>query len=111
MQSQRGDTDMDLPSRLRSCLGDWRLHVVGRLEGGFRSEVFACMTSNGDEVVVKLAATTEEARAEAAALGAWDGVGTTVHLIDADFQHAALLMDRVRPATRLPSNDDPVAIE
>jgi len=102
---------MDLPSRLPSCLDNWRLHVVSRLEGGFRSEVFACTTSNGDEVVVKLAATAEEARVEAAALSAWDDTGTAVHLIDADFEHSALLMDRVRPATHLPSNDDPVAIE
>jgi streptomycin 6-kinase len=102
---------MDLPSRLRSCTGNWRLQVVSRLEGGFRSEVFACTTSNGDEVVVKLAATAEEARAEAAALGAWDGTGATIHLIDADFRHSALLMDRIRPATPLPSNDDPLAIE
>jgi streptomycin 6-kinase len=102
---------MDLPPRLRFCLGNWRLQVVSRLEGGFRSEVFACTTSTGDEVVVKLAATAQEARAEAAALGAWDGTGTTIHLIDADFQHSALLLDRVRPATPLPSNDDSVAIE
>jgi streptomycin 6-kinase len=102
---------MDLPSRLPSCLDNWRLHVVSRLEGGFRSEVFACTTSNGDEVVVKLAATADEARVEAAALSAWDGTGTAVHLIDADFEHSALLMDRVRPATHLPSNDDLVAIE
>src|SRR5215831_3530934 len=110
MQSQRGNTDMDLPFRLRSCLGNWHLQVVSRLEGGFRSEVFACTTINGDEVVVKLAATAEEARAEAAALGAWDGTGRTIHLMDADFRQSALLLDRVRPATHLPSNDDPVAV-
>jgi streptomycin 6-kinase len=101
---------MDLSSRLRSCLVGWRLHVVRRLDGGFRSEVFACATSNGDEVVLKLAATAQEARAEAAALSAWDGSRTTIHLIDADFKRAALLMERVRPATHLPSNNDPVAI-
>jgi streptomycin 6-kinase len=101
---------MDLPSRLRSCLGNWRLQVVSRLEGGFRSEVFACTTSTGEEVVVKLAVTAEEARVEAAALGAWDGTGATIHLIDADFRHSALLLDRLRPATHLPSNDEPVAI-
>jgi streptomycin 6-kinase len=101
---------MDLPSRLRSCLGAWRLQVGSRLEGGFRSEVFACTTSTGEEVVVKLAATVEEACAEAAALEAWDGTGATIHLIDADFQQSTLLLNRVRLATPLPSNDDPLAI-
>jgi streptomycin 6-kinase len=101
---------MDLPLRLSSCIDTWHLQVASRLEGGFRSTVFACTTSTGDEVVVKLAATAQEARAEAAALSAWDGTGTTIHLIAADFQQAALLMDRVRPATPLPSHDDPVAI-
>src|SRR5262249_62217351 len=104
MQSQRDNIDMDLPFRLNSCIGNWRLQVVSRLEGGFRSEVFACTTSNGEEVVVKLAATAEEARAEAAALGAWDGPGTTIHLIATDFPHSALLLDRVLPATHLPRN-------
>ena len=101
---------MNLSSRLRSCLGAWRLQVVSRLEGGFRSEVFACTTSTGEEVVVKLAATADEARAEAAALGAWEGTGAAIHLIAADFQQSALLLNRVRPATLLPSNDDPLAI-
>jgi streptomycin 6-kinase len=111
MQRQRDNAHMDIPSRLRPCIGNWHIQVVSRLRGGFRSELFACTTISGDEVVVKLAVTPEEARTEAAALGAWAGTGATVHLIDADFQHSALLMDRIRPAAHLPSDDDPVAVE
>jgi streptomycin 6-kinase len=110
MQHKRENADVDLPYRLRACLEHWHLQLDSRLAGGFRSEVFACTTSSGEEVVLKLTCTPEEARAEAAALGVWDGTGAAVHLIDADVEHGALLLERIRPATPLP-NDDPVAIE
>jgi len=63
---------VDFASRLSDCLRTWHLQVGRRLDGGFRSEVVACTTTNGEEVVVKLTRTAEEARAEAAALTAWD---------------------------------------
>ncbi len=102
---------MDLPSRLRACIEHWHLHLDSRLAGGFRSEVFACTTSIGDEVVLKLTVTLDEARAEAAALIVWDGTGATVRLIDADVERGALLLDRIRPGTPLPSDDDLVAVQ
>lgn len=102
---------MDLPPRLHSCIAKWHLQDISRLAGGFRSEVFACVTAGGDEVVVKLTGTSNEARAEAAALCTWVNSGAAVHLIDADFEHSALLLPRIQPGTPLPSNDDPVAIE
>lgn len=102
---------MDGPSRLCSCIRNWRLHDVSRLGGGCRSEVFGCTTAEGDEVVVKFAVTPEEARAEAAALSIWAGTGAVVHLIAADVEHSALLLQRIRPGTSLPDNDDRVAIE
>jgi streptomycin 6-kinase len=34
-----------------------------------------------------------------------------VRLIDADFEHSALVLERVWPATHLPGGDEPVAIE
>lgn len=105
------NADMDLSTRLRSCIDTWHLQNLSRLKGGFRSEVFACTTTDGDEVVLKLTPTPEEARVEAAALGVWAGTGAAVHLIDADFEQSALLLNRIRPATPLPGNDDPVAIE
>jgi streptomycin 6-kinase len=65
----------------------------------------------GDEVVIKLTATPQEARLEAAALAAWRHTGAAVRLIDADFEHSALLLPRIRPATLLPPGDDPAATE
>lgn len=111
MRHKRDNADVDLPSRLRACVGHWHLRLDSRLAGGFRSEVFACATSSGEEVVLKLTGTPEEARTEAAALGVWGGTGAAVHLIDAAVEHGALLLDRIRPGTPLPSDDDPVAIE
>jgi streptomycin 6-kinase len=73
--------------------------------------VFGCTTAAGAEVVVKLTATREQARAEAAALAMWEHTGVAVRLMDAEFSHCALLLERVRPATPLPGGDDPVAIE
>jgi streptomycin 6-kinase len=102
---------MDLPARLRSCIGTWYLQNVNRLDDGFASDVFACTTTSGDEVVLKLTRTPEAARREVAALGVWVGTGAAVHLIDADLERSALLLDRIRPATHLPGNEDPVAIE
>jgi streptomycin 6-kinase len=73
--------------------------------------VFGCTTAAGAEVVVKLTATQEQARAEATALAMWEHTGATARLIDADFEHSALILERVRPATHLPGGDDRVAIE
>jgi streptomycin 6-kinase len=102
---------VDPASRLRACERRWRLQAGGRLDGGFRSEVFGYTTAGGEEVVVKLVATAEEAQAETAALGAWSHTGAAVRLIDADFDHRALLLERIRPATHLPAGDDPASIE
>jgi streptomycin 6-kinase len=102
---------VDVASRLSACKHIWHLEGGCRLDGGFRSDVFGCTTAAGAEVVVKLTVTHEQARAEAAALAMWERTGATVHLIDADFEHSALLLERVRPATHLPGGDDRVAIE
>jgi hypothetical protein len=48
---------------------------------------------------------------EAAALAMWEHTGATALLIDADFEHSALMLVRVRPATPLPAGDDRVAID
>ena len=102
---------MDLSARVSFSLDHWHLQDVNRLAGGFRSDVFSSMTSTGEEVVLKLTVTTEEAQVEAAALAEWNDTGATVRLIDVDVEHAALLLERIRPATPLPGNDDGVAIE
>jgi streptomycin 6-kinase len=102
---------VDVASRLSACKRTWHLEGGSRLDGGFRSDVFACTTAAGAEVVVKLTVSQEQARAEAAALTMWEHTGASVHLIDADFEHSALILERVRPATHLPGGDDPGAIE
>jgi streptomycin 6-kinase len=102
--------DMDLAARLRACVRRWHLQSGDRLSGGFRSEVVGCTTASGDEVVVKLTVTPEEARAEAAALTAWAHTGAAPRPIDVDFEHSALLLARIRPGTHLPGGNDPLAV-
>ena len=91
--------------RLRACVRRWHLQAGDQLAGGSRSEVARCLAADGTEVVVKLAATREDARAEAAALTAWARTGAAARLIDADFDHNALLLERIRPGAHLPQND------
>ncbi len=61
-----------------------------------------CLAADGTEVVVKLAATREQARAEAAALTDWASTGAAARLIDADFDHNALLLEQIRPGRACP---------
>jgi streptomycin 6-kinase len=103
--------DLDVASRVNACKRRWQLRDERTLGGGFASVVFACTTAAGHEVVVKLLATEPEARAEAAALTAWQHTRAAVQLIDADFMHAALLLERIRPGTHLPGNGDPAATQ
>jgi streptomycin 6-kinase len=91
---------------LRSCMRSWRLQAARPLDGGFSSAVFGCVTADGAQVVVKLTATPEAARTEAAALTAWARTGATARLLDADFGQSALLLQRIRPGTPLPADDD-----
>jgi streptomycin 6-kinase len=102
---------VDVASRLSACKRKWHLEGASRLDGGFRSEVFACTTATGAEVVLKLTVTPEQARAEAAALVMWGHTEAAVRLVDAEFEQGALILERVRPATHLPEGDEPVAIE
>lgn len=102
---------VDVASRLSACKRRWHLDGGSRLDGGFRSDVFGCTTAAGAEVIVKLTVTQEQAQAEAAALAMWEHTGAAVRLIDAAFEHSALILERVRPATPLHGGDDPVAIE
>ena len=102
---------VDVASRLGACKRLWHLEGGSRLDGGFRSDVFGCATAAGAEVVLKLTVTQEQARAEAAALAMWEHTGAAVRLLDADFEHSALILERARPATHLPGGDDPFAVE
>ena len=91
----------DTASRLALCERRWGVSSRGPLSGGFRSSVFDCVTAAGDEVVVKLVRHPVEAAMEAAALAAWTATGASVDLLDFDNEHAALLLERVRPGTAL----------
>lgn len=101
---------MDFDRRLRACVQRWQLQAGEQLAGGFRSRVLSCVAADGTEVVVKLAATREQLRAEAAALTAWAATGAAVRLIDTDSAHGALLLERITPGTHLPGDDEQAAI-
>ena len=92
---------MELEERLAACARRWGLEIEGPLAGGHRSDVFGC---KGD-LVLKLTPTPQECRLEAAALRAWSGSGSAVHLVDVDERHDALLLRRIYPATHLPPGD------
>lgn len=102
---------INITARLRACVSLWPRRNLARLAGGFSSDVFACTTAGGSEVVLKLGATAEEAQREAAALRVWAASGGGVHLLDADIERDALLLGRIRPGTRLPGDDEPGAIQ
>jgi Aminoglycoside/hydroxyurea antibiotic resistance kinase len=93
---------VDSAARLGACKRRWDLQGGSRLGGGFRSDVFACSAAGGEQEVVKLTATPEEARLEAAALTLWAHTRAAVRLIDADITHGALLLQRIWPGTPLP---------
>lgn len=101
---------MDIASRLGACKRRRDLEGGRRLGGGFRCAVFACSAA-GEQVVVKLTPTPEEARLEVAALASWTHTKAAVRLINADISYSALLLERIRPGTPLPGGDDPVSVE
>ena len=103
--------DVDVASRLNACKHRWQLCDERPLGGGFASAVFACTTAAGKEVVVKLPATGRAARAEAAALAAWDHTRAAVQLIETDFTQGALLLEGIQPGTHLPGNRDAAVTE
>jgi streptomycin 6-kinase len=107
----KDDDGADIASRLRACRRRWELGGGSRLDGGFRSDVFAYTTARGDSVVVKLTTPSEGASAEAAALAARAHTGAAARLIDVNTEACALLLDRIQPGTRLPGGDDPVAVQ
>src|SRR5579871_639690 len=102
---------IDLEGRLARCAAAWHLRVGQPLGGGFRSHVRACTTSRGEEAVMKLTVTPIEAELEAGALEHWASTGAAVGLIDFDADNSALLLERLRPATPLPSGHDKDALQ
>lgn len=95
--------------RLGQAEKKWQLKIGRQLGGGFRSEVFDCTTSDNNPVVLKLMPTPEQAEAEEVALKSWANTDLAVKLIDADVGNAALLLERLHPATTLSSTDESAA--
>lgn len=77
------------------------------MPGGVLSAALACKRrSDGAEVVLKLAAPhAQSARAEAAALATWDGVGACA-LLYATEDGSVLLLDAIRPGIAVRPGDD-----
>ena len=104
-----------LPALLTACAERWDLTVGERLSGGLVGHAFACTTSNGRQVVLKLnppsaASYAGEPAQEAAALRAWGGRGA-VELLDFAADLGARLTCSALPGTPLDEDDDAPALE
>jgi streptomycin 6-kinase len=101
-------------SQLPQLAGVWqrRLGLTGGrvMGGGALSAALACRrTVDGRSVVLKLSAVhAPGARAEAAALAAWDGVGACA-LLDASADATALVLERIEPGGAVEPSDDELA--
>ncbi|GHO78093.1 kinase [Ktedonobacter sp. SOSP1-85] len=99
-----------ITARLRQCEKKWQLTLGPKLAGGFRSEVFDCTMADDSPVVLKLMSTRKEAEMEALALTAWADTSVTIGVVDTDLDNAALLLERVHPATHLSSENESFAV-
>ncbi len=98
-----------LPQAVASLCARWDLIVDGPYQpGGTNSWVAAARTASGDDVVLKVGWTHDEARDEAAGLRVWAG-GGAVRLLAVD--HAgdttALLLERCDPGSTLHGLPEP----
>ncbi|GAB3916818.1 hypothetical protein GCM10027613_16000 [Microlunatus endophyticus] len=82
-------------------MAELNLVPIGRLTGGFRSEVMSARTPDGQEVVVKAPPTITEAVAEAGALNLWRNTGAAVPVLHFDDQQGVLVLERLRPGLPL----------
>ena len=89
-----------IPARVARAVERWSLVLGEPFETGMAGWTAPATTAAGAEVVVKLSYPHHEARDEAAALGAWHGVGA-VEVLGVDADDWALLLRRLRPGTTL----------
>lgn len=101
---------MDASVRLDDTMAALNLVPIGRLAGGFRSEVMAANAPDGSQVVVKAPPRIAEAEAEAAALTRWSATPAAVQLMHFDRPRGVLVLERLRPGTAL-RPDDPRSID
>lgn len=89
-----------LPGLVERCCGRWQLRLE-QAQSGSTSRVYFGSQGGRREVVLKLTPDPPIARDEATALRAWAGSPHAVTLLDADPERGALLLERLRPGTKL----------
>lgn len=99
----------ELPTRLGRLVERWDLEIGEPFEPGGVTAWVAPVSADGKPAVLKIVVPHREARDEAPALRAWNGVGAPRLLDDAPDEHA-LLMERCTPGTPLSDVDDPETI-
>jgi streptomycin 6-kinase len=89
-----------LPALAATVLDAWQLRAGPRFRGGYAALTMPVTRPDGSTAVVKIQFPHRECEHEADALRAWAGNGA-VRLLDHDRAHAALLVERCEPGTRL----------
>jgi streptomycin 6-kinase len=101
-----------LPELVDRARARWDLSVGPAYEGGCVAFVAPAERGTGEEVVVKIGFVDEETRTEPDALALWGGQGA-VRLLDVDEGSGAMLLERLKPGTRLelhPDRDEAISI-
>jgi streptomycin 6-kinase len=89
-----------LPELVERCCVRWDLRLE-QAQSGSTSRVYLGSRGDGAEVVLKVTPEPPMARAEATALRAWAASPHAVTLLDADPEDGALVLERLRPGTKL----------
>jgi streptomycin 6-kinase len=89
-----------LPGLVESYCRRWSLTLDRAVSGG-TARVYLGRQADGRAVVLKLTPDAGIAADEAAALRAWAGTGQAVGLLEADLGEGALLLEAVRPGTKV----------
>jgi streptomycin 6-kinase len=96
-----------LPALADHLAARWGLRLGPAWPKGGTSVVLPCESRRGEQLVLKLTPDLSIAADEATALDTWMGCRHVVGLRDADLDRGALLLERVRPGTRLADEPDP----
>lgn len=100
-----------LPDLANDLAARWHLTLAPAWPNGGTSVVLPCESVAGEQRVLKLTPDPEIAADEAAALSAWAASPYAVTLHDADPGRGALLLERIRPGTRLADERDRYPLE
>jgi streptomycin 6-kinase len=90
----------ELPERVSGYCRRWKLELSQGLSGS-TSRVYLGLRDGTRPVVLKLTPDPSIARAEAIALRAWAHTGHAADLLSADLDSGALVLERVRPGTKV----------